>query len=69
MKSVSFVNEKVVISGSALITLSFPPYLGNLASISPNVLETANLPGLTLNGPLMNYYCWVNPFKTIGIED
>jgi len=44
---------KALISGSATITLGLPPYLGFLASMSPKVLDTDNLPGKTLNGPRM----------------
>jgi len=31
---------KLLISGVAITALGFPPYFGNFASISPNVLET-----------------------------
>lgn len=34
-----------------MTTFEFPPYFGNFASISPNVLVTDNLPGRTLYGP------------------
>jgi len=40
-----------LISGSAITTYGFPPYLGSFASISPKVLETESLPGKTLGGP------------------
>ena len=40
-----------MISGIGITHLGFPPYLGSLASISPIVLETDNLPGNTLCGP------------------
>ena len=33
---------KDLISGSAITTFGLPPYLINLASASPNVLETYN---------------------------
>lgn len=39
------------ISGSELTTPGLPPNFSNLASISPNVLETLSLPGRTLYGP------------------
>ena len=42
---------KALISGSQIITLGFPPNLGNLASISPKVRATDSLPGNTLKGP------------------
>lgn len=51
MKSWSGVISKVLISGVAIITFGFPPYWGNLASGSPNVLQTESLPGSTLRGP------------------
>jgi hypothetical protein len=35
------------------MTFGIPLYLGSLASASPNVLETANRPGSTLNGPVI----------------
>jgi len=38
-------------SGLHTTHLGFPPKFYNLASISPIVLETDNLPGKTLNGP------------------
>jgi hypothetical protein len=50
-KSKLSFNLNEIISGSQTITFEFPPYLGRFASISPNVLETDNLPGKTLNGP------------------
>ncbi len=34
---------KALISGVGITTLGFPPYFGNFASISPNVLETYHL--------------------------
>ena len=40
-----------LISGSATITLGLPPNLVLLASMSPKVRDTDNLPGKTLNGP------------------
>ena len=40
-------------SGSAETTLGIPLYFGSFASESPIVLDTANLPGSTLNGPVM----------------
>jgi hypothetical protein len=42
-------------SGSAMTTFGFPPNLGNLASMSPNVLETDNRPGRTLWGPRITW--------------
>lgn len=45
------LNENI--SGSADMTLGIPLYFGNFASESPIVLETASLPGSTLNGPVM----------------
>lgn len=33
------------------MTPSFPPYLRNLDSMSPIVLDTESLPGSTLDGP------------------
>lgn len=48
MKSFSFVNLKLRIYGVDIIALGFPPNSGNLASISPNVRVTDNLPGNTL---------------------
>ncbi len=50
-KSKLSFNLKTLISGSQIITFGFPPYLGRLASMSPNVLETESLPGKTLRGP------------------
>jgi len=40
-KSLSILNE--IISGVAIITFSFPPNLLNLASASPNVLDTFDI--------------------------
>lgn len=40
-----------VMSGSQTITFGLPPYLGRLASMSPNVFETLSLPGNTRSGP------------------
>jgi hypothetical protein len=51
IKSKFFYNLNDLISGSHTITFGLPPYLGLLASISPNVLDTESLPGKTLNGP------------------
>lgn len=57
--SSSKLNE--AISGYAIITPPFPPYFSNLASISPNVLDTLNRPGNTLTGPInIYYYYYVN---------
>lgn len=51
MKSCSFVILKDFISGVAITTLGLPPNFANLASASPKVLDTDNLPGNTLKGP------------------
>ena len=48
MKSCSGLILKALISGSAITTSGFPPAEDNLASMSPNVLETESLPGNTL---------------------
>ena len=53
MKSWFFLILRILISGSAIITPFFPPYIDFLALISPNALETANFPGYTLNGPII----------------
>jgi hypothetical protein len=45
IKSRSLVILKIEISGSEIITLGFPPASINLASISPKVQVTLNLPG------------------------
>lgn len=37
-----------------MIALGFPLSYGNFAYISPNVLVTDNLPGITLWGPKTN---------------
>jgi len=41
----------ILISGSEITTFEFPPNYSNLASISPNVLDTESRPGMTLTGP------------------
>ena len=51
MKSCSCNILNALISGSDITTYELPPNLSNLASISPNVLETDNRPGNTLIGP------------------
>jgi len=56
IKSKSFLNLKTFIFGSAIITKGFPPYFFSFACISPNVLETDNLPGSTLCGPSSYIY-------------
>ena len=43
-------NSYSTISGVETTTPFCPPNFSNLASTSPNVLETDNLPGLTLQG-------------------
>ena len=48
MKSTSTPISKYFISGFAVTTLGFPPYLISLAYGSPKVLVTDNLPGNTL---------------------
>jgi len=53
MKSCSGSILNVLISGVAMTTLGFPPYAGNFASISPNVLVTESLPGKTRYGPVI----------------
>ena len=55
IKSCSLIILNYLISGSAIIIFGFPPNFSNLASISPKVLETDNLPGLTLMGPKIGY--------------
>ena len=47
---------KLLISGFGITMSSLPPYRTSLASISPIVLETDNLPGSTLKGPVNVYY-------------
>lgn len=42
-------------SGLHTTHYGFPPYLYNLASMSPTVLETESLPGNTLKGPYIIY--------------
>ena len=44
---------KDLISGSAITTFGLQPNYSNFASISPNVRDTDNLPGKTLNGPMI----------------
>jgi len=39
----------------AITHFGLPPTIGNLASASPNVLETESLPGNTRNGPVINF--------------
>ena len=51
MKSCSCNILNAFISGSDITTYEFPPNLSNLASMSPKVLDTDNLPGKTLIGP------------------
>ena len=51
MKSWSLVILNDLISGVAITTFGLPPNFANLASASPKVLDTDNLPGKTLNGP------------------
>jgi hypothetical protein len=53
MKSFSLVILKALISGVATTTLGLPPLYYNLASGSPNVRQTDNLPGKTLIGPII----------------
>jgi hypothetical protein len=54
MKSCFFYISKSTISGVAITTPDFPPNGTNLAKISPKVLETDSLPGITRTGPLIN---------------
>jgi hypothetical protein len=56
-------------SGSAMTTLGFPSYFGNLASMSPNVRDTESLPGNTLWGPSITYYYPLDPGVFPGITD
>lgn len=53
MKSWSGLILKILISGSEITTLELPPNYSNLASISPNVLDTERRPGITLTGPII----------------
>jgi len=53
MKSWSLVILNDVISGTQTTTFGFPPLNSYLASGSPNVFDTDNLPGRTLIGPTM----------------
>jgi len=63
-KSISFWILNFQISGSAIITLEFPPYFYSFASMSPNDLETDNLPGNTLCGPRMTSFPDPSSFGT-----
>lgn len=45
-----------MIYGVAITTFGLPPSLGYLASTSPNVLQTDNLPGKTRWGPTIIYF-------------
>jgi len=47
MKSWFSVILKLLISGIAIITFGLPPNYLILASMSPKVLETLSLPGIT----------------------
>ena len=53
IKSWSLLILNDFISGSAITTFGFPPYLESLASASPKVLDTESRPGKTLRGPTM----------------
>jgi hypothetical protein len=55
-KSCSLVILNCLISGVAITTLGFPPNFNNLASASPKVLDTDNLPGRTLKGPTITSF-------------
>lgn len=61
MKSCSGFILNIFISGSDITTLELPPNYSNFASISPNVLETDNLPGITLIGPVIYSPSSLNP--------
>ena len=61
IKSKLFLILKAVMSGSAMTTFGFPSYFGILASMSPNVLDTDNLPGNTLWGPSIIYWFYLGP--------
>ena len=50
-KSCSLSILRTLISGSAIITPSLPPYFFILAFKFPNALVTASFPGKTLLGP------------------
>jgi len=50
-KSVSSVISTTLVDASAITTLGLPPNSITLASKSPIVLDTDNLPGNTHNGP------------------
>lgn len=54
MKSSFSVMVKEYISGKHTIVLGFPPNSAYLASISPKVLVTDNLPGKARKGPKIN---------------
>lgn len=54
-------------SGTDITTFGFPPYRGNLASMSPKVRVTDSLPGKTRYGPKTVYS--VSPFKSRGLTD
>ena len=58
MKSSYSVIVKEVISGWQMIALGLPPNWIILASISPKVLVTDNLPGATRWGPNTNLCCY-----------
>ncbi len=55
-KSCSEVILNCLISGVAITTLGLPPNFYNLASISPKVRDTDNLPGRTLIGPTITSF-------------
>lgn len=56
IKSCSLYILNDFISGVATTTLGLPPYFSSLASISPNVRDTDNLPGRTLRGPTITSF-------------
>jgi len=55
---------KYLISGVGITIFGLPPYQGSLASMSPMVLETDNLPGSTLKGPVK--VCVPNTLDGVG---
>ena len=66
IKSCSSVILKDFISGIAITTFGFPPLLSILASRSPKVLHTDNLPGNTLYGPIIISFFALESFELLG---
>ena len=58
IKLYSSLNSISVMSGKATTTFLFPSNFGSLASMSPKVLDTDNLPGKTLQGISISFPFW-----------